>query len=700
MASAPNSPGAHPTASAPGARFYPLAASIWQAPLVPVTLAVTAGIVADRYGSIPMAFSLILAGASLVAWLIARKSRRKGHPIVYLWMAAAALGAACHHGYREIYAANDIGQLATSEPRPVRVRGLIVEEPTVSWQVHDDPLQSMDRPESTVATLEVSALRQHDDWVQVSGRARLIVMGQMSEFHVRDEVEVVGRLMAPNGPANPGEFDYASYLRDQRMRAQVVVRKTPQGVTLLAQGWPRSLAGWLGVTRMWGQRVLAEALPPAQAGVAMALLLGDGSTMTNADWEKYIRTGVIHVLAISGQHLVVLAGFLWFVLRLAGIRRRRGALGVALFLLAYSLLTGGHPPVMRSAATVCLFCGGLLLRRITLPANSFALAWLTVAILKPTDLFTTGCQLSFLSVAILYWGVSRWFRAEPDPLGQLVEESRPRWMRWGRWLIRQVLVSYGITLVIWLALAPLVAARYNLISISGLFIGPPVVLLTSIALLSGFLLLTTAAVCAPLVPMFAWVTRWSLAGCEFLVNAGDAVRAGRLYVSGVSEWWLWVFYVGLLAFLTLQSLRTRWQWVMLAGPPGKENHRSMVLLVRHGRHAVLLTGDLEGPGLQRVLGLPLERVDVLMAPHHGSRAGGPVELANREALAARTRPRVVVSCQGLPRWSPRHKDPYGGEGVEFLATWPHGAITVRSGQTSLVVETFQTGKRIMVASQR
>src|SRR5262249_43195668 len=147
--------------------------------------------------------------------------------------------------------------------------------------------------------------------------------------------------------------------------------------------------------------------------------------------EKYIRTGVIHVLAISGQHLVVLAAFLWVLLRVLGVRRRQGACFVALFLLTYALLTGGRPPVMRSAVTVCVVCGGLILRRPVLPANSFALAWIVVALLNPTDLFNAGCQLSFLSVAVLCWGAGRWFRetSETDPLQRLIDETQPTWRK-------------------------------------------------------------------------------------------------------------------------------------------------------------------------------------------------------------------------------------------------------------------------------
>src|SRR5262249_43147866 len=146
-------------------------------------------------------------------------------------------------------------------------------------------------------------------------------------------------------------------------------------------------------------------------------------------WDKYMRTGVVHVLAISGQHLVVLAVFLWAVLKLFGLRRRRSAWVVALGLVGYALLVGGRPPVARAAVMVCAGCGGLVLRRPVILANSFALAWLVVAALNPTDLFNTGCQLSFLATAVLFWGAWHPFRAPADPLDRLVEETRPAWQQ-------------------------------------------------------------------------------------------------------------------------------------------------------------------------------------------------------------------------------------------------------------------------------
>ena len=149
--------------------------------------------------------------------------------------------------------------------------------------------------------------------------------------------------------------------------------------------------------------------------------------MTQAEWEKFIRTGVVHALAISGQHLMLLAVVLWWVLRRFGVRQRRGG-------GRRRIRAGLRPADGRPAAGVVRGRGGVrrgggpTLRCRPLPANLFALSWLAVGLLDPTDIFTPGCQLSFLSVAVLQWGVRPWLEREHDPLQQVIDEARPPWL--------------------------------------------------------------------------------------------------------------------------------------------------------------------------------------------------------------------------------------------------------------------------------
>src|SRR5262245_64852274 len=323
-------------------RPRPVRAMIAESPLVPVALAASAGLLADRYLNLPFTFEI---ATLVVAFVAAIVMLRRGHRYApaALWVVAGALAALHHYQHRNIFAADDIGNYATDEAKLVRLRGVLGEEPTPFRPGRADPLASYMRPDPTRSVLEMRAILADTGWVSTSGKAHLTVEGPLPEFHVGDEVEVFGWLESPRGPDNPGEFDWREHLRDDRIRATVRVRRTPGAVTRLAEGWSGQFRGWLTHLRGYGTGVCERELPQEQAGVAAALLLGDGSGMTTADWDRYVRTGVIHVLAISGQQLVILAVFVGFLLRLGGVPRRSAALIVAALLLGYALLTGFRP---------------------------------------------------------------------------------------------------------------------------------------------------------------------------------------------------------------------------------------------------------------------------------------------------------------------------------------------------------------------
>lgn len=818
------------------------------APLVPFAAAATAGIVADRYLDIPGGPFLVIAGVGLITWLAAIRRHDLVAP-AGLWVLLGGLAGAYHHAWRTDFPADDLGNVAAVEPRLVRVRGTLDDEPAARRHPKNDPLVSRPQTDPTVTTLKVSGLEVEGQWAPASGLARLSVEGPLPSVHVGDEVELTGWLSRPTGPMNPGEWNYASRLLDDRIRAELRVPHSADAVVRLRPGsWGVSRS--LVAIRGWGRRGIDERLGPGEGNVASALLLGDNAAMSAREWERYVRTGVIHVLAISGQHLVVLGAVFWFVLRLLGVRRRRAAVVVAAVLLGYALMTGGRPSAMRSAVMACAVCGAVLLRARALPANTFALSWLLVLALNPTDLFTAGFQLSFLCVAVLVWGIPVWFPPrEWTPLERLVEESRSTAERVVRGLLRGIGRAYLVTLILGVATAPLVAYWQNLVSPAGVLIGPPAILLTTVALIAGLLLMVVWPL-GPVAAPFAWAATQSIALCEAAVAAAERMPGGCWYVGSIPPWWVVGFYtIGAAWLLTglpdrarlLPAVRRRWPfpvglaaWLLIGlgastvrpdsdelrvtflavdhggcavletpdgrvllydagttagpdvtrrqiapflwargirridevflshadldhfnglpalldrfavgqvtmtptfaekptggvratldalerrripvrtaragdrftagevelevlhppvdGPPGVENVRSLVLLVRHRGHTVLLTGDLEGPGVDAVMSRRVEPIDVLMTPHHGSGA-------NRAGdLAAWARPRLVVASQGR-RDGGKSEPVYRRAGVPYWSTWPDGAITLRSHATGLTAESFATGRREVV----
>jgi competence protein ComEC len=116
------------------------------------------------------------------------------------------------------------------------------------------------------------------------------------------------------------------------------------------------------------------------------------------------------------------------------------------------------------------------------------------------------------------------------------------------------------------------------------------------------------------------------------------------------------------------------------GPEGNENARSLVLAIRYQGRTILLTGDLEGPGLERVLQLPNVTADVLMAPHHGNRAA-------TAPMAAWSDTKVIVSCNDAPRGKSRPVTS-DDQSLPWFGTWPHGAVTFRIRDGQIVLETY------------
>lgn len=833
----------------------PLWRSFARAPLVPGALAATGGLLAERYIGVPLEAGVVAAVAALVGWF---STRRVSPPVALAWLflAIAAAAALYHFTHRQVFAPHDISHWAQQQPQPIRLRGCLAEEPDRFQPPRFDPLRTLQPEAVSIGILDVTDVETASGWQPACGRVRLWVAGHWDDGHCGDRVEVVGQLVRLEGPLNPGQRDHRAELHDRRIHAELRVRRGVDALARLDEGWRLSLFGGLAAVRGWGRRVL-ESSVPGESGLAAALLLGDSTALERGEWDRFLRTGVIHVLAISGQHLMVLGAFVWLVLRVSGVRRRQAAVMVAGFLLAYALLTGARPSAVRAAVMVAVVCGGWMLRRPVHPANTFALAWLAVLASNPTDLFTPGFQLSFLSVFVLIWGVGRWLAPRPlSPVEELIEKTRST----GEKTVRAVVHAAGKLLATCTLLtavnAPLILTWQNVVSPVAVLLGPPLVVLTSAALVTGFLLLLVAPVSMTLAWPFARLTEASLAACEWLVQHGEQLPFGHFYAPGPSLGWLVGFYAGVIAVILLEEpyrrkillalvvwtifglvlallprpfdetrvvflavghggcvviecpdgrvllydagttlgpdavrriiapyLWSRGVWrideiflshadldhfnglpellrrfpvgqvtttpsftnkdspgveaVLAAleryrvprnivragnrlrggegvtlevlhppqhGPAGSENVRSMVLLLHHAGHTILLTGDLEGEGQQAVVQQAIPPVDVLLAPHHGAKGanapGGSSSHPEAGLMAAWAKPRLVVSSQRAGTPTDHLHLSYGAVGAKVWDTPTSGAVIVRSRSTELVAEAFYSGTRFIISRDR
>ena len=159
----------------------------------------------------------------------------------------------------------------------------------------------------------------------------------------------------------------------------------------------------------------------------------------------------------------------------------------------------------------------------------------------------------FVQITVLVWGAARWLKPRPPtPVEQLIERSRieteqfVRALREGSGRLSRQLHSRRRE-------APLILAWQNIVSPLGVVLGPPLILLTSIALIFGFLLLMVSPIGAWIAWPFARVTELSLAGCEVLVHGGELIPGGWIYAPAPSTTWLIGFYLGVAGLVLLPS---------------------------------------------------------------------------------------------------------------------------------------------------
>ena len=576
------------------------------APMMPAALGVIAGIVADRFvigwGTLAWC-SWAIVGAA-VAIGEGRAGRRSSLGII---LAFVGVGGAWHHGRWSDLAGDDLarGFSARDVPRPCWLRGMVVEAPVF----RDDP----DRPGgqgTTRTVVAVTGASDGRDWGRASGKVAAWIGGDRTDLEPGRPVELAGSLAPIGGPLNPGERDARESWRAEGVRLRVAV-DSASGVWDDPHGeiWPWTYR--LGRVRDWAYRRLVGGLDPSVVPLASALLLGRREGVDPGLNDAFARTGTTHLLAISGLHLQALAALVWLVARAVGLRHRPALVGGGDRLgTAYAGLVGLMPSVARSLAMTLAVCLAALIDRHARPANLLATAALATLWHDPTDLFDVGCQLSFLAVAAILWGVPAvlaWPRRDPDPLDAVERHYEPAWKkrlrRAGRWLAEGVIVSTVVGLAAW----PLVSLRFHISSPVGILLNLPLVPITSFAMLAAGLALGLSAVWTPLGMPAAWACRWLLGATDEAVRWGARQSWGHRFGPGPSGGWVLMFY-GTLALATVASLNgwrrpaRRSTWGLFAGsslaililpliPPRPGRPEAEVLAVGHGLSVVVRSGD-------------------------------------------------------------------------------------------------------------
>ncbi|HZV82085.1 MAG TPA: ComEC/Rec2 family competence protein, partial [Geobacteraceae bacterium] len=224
-----------------------------------------------------------------------------------------------------------------------------------------------------------------------------------------DLIRFAGKLRAPRNFGIPGEFDAERYYSLKGVGATCFIKNS--GDILLIRRGELSLQRFFDAMALRAGSFIMSAVPGAEGGILKALLIGDCGDIPQELKDAYSRTGVNHILSISGFHvgIIALALFhLWFavsrvfpsLLLYWNIRRFASTLSLPL-VFVYLFLSGAAPATSRSVLMLAFFMVGMVLEREFDHFNALVLAALVLLLLNPANLYDISFQLSFLAL----WGI-------------------------------------------------------------------------------------------------------------------------------------------------------------------------------------------------------------------------------------------------------------------------------------------------------
>jgi competence protein ComEC len=336
------------------------------------------------------------------------------------------------------------------------------------------------------------------------------------------------RLRRPHGNLNPGGFDYEAWLLERGIGATGYVRQGGQQRRL---GHRNAFGDRLQKTReAVRDRFQATLGATPAAGILAALAVGDQRAISAEEWRLFSRTGVTHLMSISGLHVTLVSGLVAWLVSLGWRRapglalrlpaRKAAALAAIFAALGYTLLSGFAVPAQRTFYMVTVVALALWSGRIASPARTLALALSVVLLADPWAPLSAGFWLSFGAVALIFYVANGW------------TAPGPRLAQWAR-------IQWAITV----GLAPAALLLFGQLSIAGPLANALAIPLVSVVLTP--LALAAAIIPAqPLLELAAWLVEGLL---QFLEAC--AMLPGALWQQHVPAAWSVALALGGVAWL-------------------------------------------------------------------------------------------------------------------------------------------------------
>ncbi len=418
-------------------------------------------------------------------------------------------------------------------------------------------------PDKTQIILSDIMTKEGLEWTPIRGKLRLIVYENIRDLRIGDRVFFYGRVRKPRNFNNPGGFDYEFYLKRRGIfltstlkdsESLIVSRENILNPSSLIERARSEIRGFFD-----------ERFSNPEGAILKALTLGERGDIPEDLLSAYYRTGVGHVLAISGLHVGIVFAFSFFIsyfvlVRIPGFALRFSARKWASILslipvLAYTLISGIRITAVRSALMLLALALSVLAGKERDVVNTLSLAAVIILVVSPASLFEPSFQFSFIAVTAIIFI----FPVVVDPVKQRIyriEGVRPKLTKRALFRIYQFSMVSISALIGVLPLSAYYFFRATPITLSLNFVVIPIL---------GFFATPLSLLATPIISLypglaeiFLKIASWGVSIANEVVIWADNLFSGGFIVIPPTLFEMAIYYLFLI-FAVLHFKRKRWR---------------------------------------------------------------------------------------------------------------------------------------------
>lgn len=480
-------------------------------------------------------FSLLFLLFVLVAVSFSKRLKLYSIVINLIFIAALILGGALRHSLvTNYFPKNHIKYFMDSNQR-LKIVG----------QVCGYPNQKIKNIE---VELRIDSLIFNQKAYSTTGKVLLKIKDVYYQPRFGDSLQLFAKLRAPNGERNPGEFNYRRFLASREIYGLVSISKNQEIQKITpATGFSSERLFCTIKAKIIGQ---INQLYSNQAGALIkGLILGERGEIPAELRESFVKSGVIHALAISGLHVGYILIILFAIFGMLRVPPRAKIVLVLVGILFYNLLVGFKPPIVRASLMATIFLIGKLLQKQTDMLNIISIAALIILLIKPVELFQASFQLSFcaiLSIVYLYRRLKIIF--EKSQLIRKFKQNK---------ICEYIYSLFLVSLAAQLGTFPIVVYYFHRVPVISIVVNLLVIPIVGIVIAYGFTSIIFSFIYFPLAQLFSLTNTLILNFLLFVINSASQLFFSSFDFVSIGNTAIFLYYLFLWLLLNLNKKPVR-----------------------------------------------------------------------------------------------------------------------------------------------